>query len=64
MNGSPLPLSTEAEHVGVLRSSSGNNLSSISIRIAGHTKSLYSVISCGMARHHRGNPAASLRVEA
>ena len=64
MNGTHLPLSTEADHVGVLRSSSGNNLSSISSRIAGRTKSLYSVISCGMARHHRGNPAASLRVEA
>ena len=64
MNSSPLPLSTEAEHVGVLRSSSGNNLTSISSRVAGHTRSLYSVISCGMARHHRGNPAASLRVEA
>ena len=63
MDGSALPLSTEADHVGVLRSSSGN-LPSISSRIAGHTKSLYSVISCGMARHHRGNPAASLRVEA
>ena len=63
MNDSPLPLSTEAEHVGVLRSSSGN-LPSITSRIAGHTKCLYSVISCGMARHHRGNPAASLRVEA
>ena len=63
MDGSPLPLSSEAEHVGVLRSPSGN-LPSISSRIAGHTKSLYSVISCGMARHHRGNPAASLRVEA
>ena len=64
MNGSPLPLSTEAEHVGVLRSSSGSNLPSIASRIAGHNKSLYSVIACGMARHHRGNPAASLRVEA
>ena len=64
MNGSPLSLSTEAEHVGVLPSSSGNNLPSISSRIAGHTKTLYSVISCGMARHHRGNPAAGLRCEA
>ena len=64
MNGTALPLSSVAEHVGVLRSSSGSNLPSITSRIASHTKSLYSVISCGMARHHRGNPAASLRVEA
>ena len=59
-----LPLSKQAEHVGVLRSPIGGNLASITSRIAGHTKSLYSVISCGMARNHRGNPAASLRVEA
>ena len=63
MNGAALPISTEAEHVGVLRSTGGSNLPSITARIAGHTKSLYSVISCGMARNHKGNPAASLRVE-
>ena len=64
MDRAPLPLSTEAEHVGVLRSPGGGNLASITARMACHTKSLYSVISCGMARNHRGNPAASLRVEA
>jgi hypothetical protein len=63
MNGAALPLSSQAEHVGVLRCRTGNNLASISARMAGHTKSLYSIISCGMARNHRGNPAASLRVE-
>ena len=64
MDGVALPLSSQAEHVGVLRSPGGSNLASITARMAGHTKSLYSVISCGMARSHRGNPAASLRVEA
>ena len=64
MDGAALPLSTQAEHVGVLRSPGSTNLASITARIAGHTKSLYAVISCGMARNHRGNPAASLRVEA
>ena len=63
MDGAALPLSLKAEHVGVLRSPGGSNLASITARMAGHTKSLYSVISCGMARSHRGNPAASLRVE-
>ena len=63
MGGSPIPLSSQAEHVGVLRSPGGSNLASITSRIASHTKSLYSVISCGLARNHRGNPAASLRVE-
>ena len=64
MDGASLPLSSQAEHVGVLRSPGGSNLASITARIAGHTKSLYSVISCGMSRGHKGNPAASLRVEA
>ena len=63
MNGSPFPPSSEAEIVGVFRSPLGN-LPSIFSHIAGHTKSLYSVISCGMARHHRGNPVARLRFEA
>ena len=63
MAGSTLPLSQQADHVGVLRTTSGSNLPSITARIAGHTRSLYSVISCGMSRNHRGNPAASLRVE-
>ena len=64
MDGEALPLSSQAEHVGVLRAPGGSNLASITTRISGHIKSLYSVISCGMARNHRGNPAASLRVEA
>ena len=64
MDGAALPLSSQAEHVGVLRSPGGSNLASITARISGHIKSLYSVISCGMARNHRGNPSASLRVEA
>ena len=49
MNGAALPLSSEAEHVGVLRSTCGSNLPSITARMASHTKSLYSVISSGMA---------------
>ena len=63
MAGAALPLSLQAEHVGVLRCPNKSNLASITARIAGHTRSLYSVISCGMAKNHRGNPAASLRVE-
>jgi len=64
MDGAALPLSPQADHVGILRCPGGSNLPSITARISAHTKSLYSVISCGMARSHRGNPAASLRVEA
>ena len=54
-----LPLSSQAEHVGVLRSTgAGENMPAII------SKSLYAILSCDMARRHRGNTAVSLRVEA
>ena len=49
----------KAEHVGVLRSSSGN-LPHISNRIACHKRALAAVLPVGLARGHRGNPAASI----
>ena len=52
MDVAPLPLSAQAEHVGVISSRGGGNLASITARMAGNTKSLYSVISCEMARSH------------
>ena len=65
MEGAPLPLSSQAEHVGVVRSTHGSsNMPAVISRISSHTKSLHTILSCGMARGHRGNPAASLRVEA
>ena len=64
MAGAALPLTKQAEHVGVLRSTCGTNLPALTSRISAHNKSLYSILSVGMARNHRGNPAASLRVEA
>jgi hypothetical protein len=51
----------EAEHVGVLRSTNGN-MPHILKRIASHKNYLCAVYSAGMARVHRGNPAASPRV--
>ena len=65
MNGTALPLSSQAEHVGVVRSTgSCGNMPAVLARLSSHTKSLHTILSCGMARGHRGNPAASLRVEA
>lgn len=57
----PVNFVSEAEHVGVLRSTSGN-LPHILKRIAMHKRALYSVLPAGLARGHRGNPAASLKV--
>ena len=51
----------EAEHVGVLRASSGN-LPNILQRIASFKSALGKVISCGLSRGHRSNPAASISI--
>ena len=62
INDVPLSFVDSAEHVGVLRSVAGN-LPHILQRITNHKKALGAVLSTGMARHHRGNPAASQKVE-
>ena len=51
-----------AEHVGMVRSTSGNNVPIFS-RISAHKRALAAVLHTGIARGHRGNPVASLRVE-
>ena len=61
INGVDVTFSSEAEHVGVLRSTDGN-MPSILRRVAEHKKSLGAVLSAGLARGHRGSPAAALRV--
>ena len=66
---SPLPIDgvtinfvTNAEHVGLIRSTDGN-LPHIQGHISAHLKSLYSVLPAGLARNHNANPAVSLRVQ-
>ena len=58
----PIKFVDTAEHVGVLRSVSGN-LPHIHQRIVNHKRSLGQVLSMGMSRRHRANPIASLRAE-
>ena len=62
VNGDPINFVDSAEHVGMVRSTSGN-LPTILARFTAHRKALGAVLHTGMARGHRGNPAASLRVE-
>ena len=57
----PVKLTSELEHVGVIRNTSGN-MPHINDRIAKHKKALGAVLFTGAAKSHRGNPAASLRV--
>ena len=61
INGEPVKRVKEAEHVGVLRSSAGN-LPHIVDRIAMHKNAMHALLPCGLARRHRGNPTASLRL--
>ena len=56
-----IQFSDEAEHVGLVRSTAGN-VPHISSRFTAHKKSLASVLPFGLARSHRCNPAASLRI--
>ena len=61
INSIPVKFSTQAEHVGVLRHVDGD-LPNILDRIAKHKRALGAVLSSGLAKSHRGNPASSLRV--
>ena len=62
LNGVPLHFSDTTEHVGVIRSPD-SNIPHILQRISSHKRALAAVLSSGMSRNHRGNPAASMRVE-
>ena len=62
VNGEPIKFTDTAEHVGVVRSVAGN-LPSILSRISAHKNALGAVLHTGLARSHRGNPAASLRIQ-
>ena len=61
VNDNKIEFTETVEHVGMLRSSSGN-LPTILARTAAHKKALGAVLHTGMARCHRGNPAASIRI--
>ena len=63
INDVPLTFTDNTEHVAVIRSPETGNTPHILQRIISHKKALAAVLSAGLARRHRGNPAASLRVE-
>ena len=62
MGSKVVPFVNEADHVGIIRSTSGN-LPHISGRISAHKKALLAVLPLGLARGHHGNPAACLRIK-
>ena len=63
MNGIKISFSTEAEHVGILRSSNAGNSANVLARLSSHSKAVHAVLPVGIARGHYGSPAAALRVE-
>ena len=56
-----IKFSETADHVGIVRSSSGN-LPHIMDRISAHRKALYAVLPSGIARKHNSNQAAAIKV--
>ena len=61
LNNVNIKFTVTAEHVGILRSTAGNE-TTIYTRIKEHKKAQGAVMHIGMARSHRGNPAASIAV--
>ena len=63
IDGHPIDFSTEAEHVGVIRSSERGNLPHLMRRISSHRKALGATLSSGTAQKSRANPVVGLRLE-
>ena len=61
INGKNIEFVDQAEHVGVLRSVKGNMLNILE-RVKAFKGALGAIVSCGLARGRRTNPAASLRI--
>ena len=61
VNNETIEFVDNAEHVGMLRSNAGNH-PTILARFKAHRQALASVLHVGLARGHRGNPAAGFKV--
>ena len=57
-----IPFVDNAEHVGVLRSVTGN-LPHIQQRMVNHRKALHGILFAGLSRRHRANPLSSIRAD-
>ena len=63
LNGNPIPFTSEAEHLGVVRTSSASNLPNVMKRISAHRRKLYSLLPSGVALRHNASPSSCLKVE-
>ena len=62
VNGVPVPPVEQADHVGLLRSTSGNG-PTILARFTAHKRALAAVMQTGLAKGHRSNPVFGMRIE-
>ena len=62
IDDTPIEFVDVAEHVGIIRSPSGN-LHHIHSRVKAHTKKLFSLLPAGLARNQNANIAAAIKVE-
>ena len=62
INGETILFSSCAEHVGILRSTCGNE-PAIMARLSAHRNALSGILHEGLAKNHRGNPYFSLKLE-
>lgn len=60
--GQQVPFTDETDHVGILRSRSGN-LPPIMKRITAHKKALAAICSVGIAKGYRGSPSSALKLQ-
>ena len=63
MSDNHISFSRQADHVGILRCIDPGTMAAVLARVTAHTRALHAVLPAGLARGHRGNPAASLKIE-
>ena len=61
--GQKIPFSKQAEHLGILRTSTPTNVPNILVRLKEHDRKLFSLLPAGLALGHHANPAACIKVE-
>ena len=59
MNNKVLKFVSEVEHVGTVRSTTGN-LPHILARITAHRRAMFAILPLGLSQRHRSNPAGSI----
>ena len=63
VDGVSVPISQEATHLGIVRSSHHNsNSPAVMSRIAAHSRAFFGAVGLGLAKNHRTPPSTSLKL--